>query len=114
MQPHVYRIRPSLERPSNVERNLGPRFCVEHDGTRIIITVSGRERWALEALIAAGERGCTPIETPGPRWSAYVFDLRDMGVKIHTRHERHGGPFAGRHGRFVLRSRVTRIGEVTP
>lgn len=90
------------------------RFCVEHDGTRIIITVSGRERWALEALIAAGERGCTPIETPGPRWSAYVFDLRDMGVKIHTRHERHGGPFAGRHGRFVLRSRVTRIGEVTP
>jgi len=85
------------------------RFSVEHNGARSIVTVTGRERWALEALIASGNRGCTPIETPGPRWSAYVHDLRRLGVKIDTVHERHAGPFAGRHARFVLRSRVVRI-----
>ncbi len=36
----------------------------------------GREAWALGELVKAGERGCTPIDTPGPRWSDYVFKLR--------------------------------------
>ncbi len=78
------------------------------------ITVSGRERWALECLIAAGSRGCTPIDTPGPRWSAYVFDLRGRGLEIQTLNEPHGKPFAGSHARYVLVSRVTRLegGEV--
>ena len=72
------------------------------------VTVSGRERWALECLMSAGNNGCTPIETPGPRWSAYVFDLRAMGLNIETINEAHAGPFAGTHARYVLRSYVTR------
>ena len=38
----------------------------EDDGP--VVTVRGREAWALLALQAAGERGCTPIDHPGPRW----------------------------------------------
>jgi winged helix domain-containing protein len=58
------------------------------------------------ALIGAGERGCTPIDTPGPRWFTYVHDLRKLGFAIETIRERHGGPFAGEQARYVLRSPV--------
>lgn len=76
------------------------------DPLRIIVHV--RDRWALECLIAAGATGCTPIDNPGPRWSAYVFNLRALGLQIETRHESHGGAFAGHHARYVLQSTVTR------
>ena len=72
------------------------------------ITVSGRERWALEMLMRANKSGCTPINNPAPRWSAYVFDLRGQGVKIETCTEPHAGPFPGNHGRYVLKSVVLR------
>ncbi|MCA0943379.1 hypothetical protein LCM08_00480 [Salipiger pacificus] len=55
----------------------------------------------------AGATGCTPIETPGPRWSDYVFKLRAAGVEIETITEAHEGPFSGTHARYVLRSRVS-------
>lgn len=71
------------------------------------IVIQGRARWALEALMRAGTQGCTPIDTPGPRWSAYVFKLRKQGVCIETVHETHEGPFPGNHARYVLRSNVT-------
>src|SRR5665811_1625975 len=32
----------------------------------------GRDAWALDQLIRAGKRGCTPIDNPAPRWSHYV------------------------------------------
>ncbi|AGT08118.1 winged helix domain-containing protein [Paracoccus aminophilus] len=73
---------------------------------RIIVT-KGRDRWALESLMRAGAKGCTPIDHPGPRWSAYVFKLRKAGVGIETLHETHEGPFPGHHARYVLRSSVT-------
>ena len=72
------------------------------------ITVSGRNRWALECRTAEGSKGCTPNDTPDPRWSAYMFNLRDVGVDIETVHEPHEGPFQGMHARYVLRSRVVK------
>lgn len=63
----------------------------------------GRDAWALRELIRAGERGCTPIDHPGPRWSAYIFKLRRDGLDIETRHESHGEPFPGTHARYILR-----------
>lgn len=72
------------------------------------LPLQGRLRWALDRLRQAGPRGVTPIEEPGPRWSAYVFDLRALGVDIETVHEAHGGDYPGTHGRYVLRSAVTR------
>jgi hypothetical protein len=77
-------------------------------GDTFRIVVSGRVRWALDQLCAAGLAGCTPIENPAPRWSAYIFDLRGIGIEIETIHELHEGEFAGTHGRYVLRSTVTR------
>jgi hypothetical protein len=73
----------------------------------LVVTVLGREPWALLAMQAAGERGCTPIDHPGPRWSGYVLDLRKLGFVIETIHEPHGGNFPGSHARYVLRSRIT-------
>ncbi len=77
------------------------------DGT--IKTFHGRPAWALRNLICAGEKGCTPIDTPGPRWSHYVWVLRGEGVSIETITERHCGQFPGTHARYVLRSEVVII-----
>ena len=63
----------------------------------------GREAWALNELILAGARGCTPIDNPAPRWSHYVFLLR-RHLNVETVPESHKGPFAGSHARYVLRT----------
>lgn len=71
------------------------------------VTIFGREAWCLRALVEAGEKGCTPISNPAPRWSAYVHDLRHkFGLVIETIHEAHAGPYAGSHARYVLHSEV--------
>ena len=83
-------------------------FTVRNDGADpVIITVKGRNRWTLEALIQAGPVGITPITDPAPRVSAYVFNLRRLGVPIETITETHEGAFAGHHARYVLRASVT-------
>jgi hypothetical protein len=72
--------------------------------------VIGRDAWSLRNLVTAGERGCTPIDHPGPRWSHYVFKLRKKyGLSIATIDEKHGGQFSGTHARYVLRSEVELI-----
>ncbi len=78
-------------------------------GSATIVELAGRFAWALGELIGAGERGCTPIDHPGPRWSAYVFKLRRMGINIETVTEAHGGPFKGTHARYILRTTVHRL-----
>ena len=78
----------------------------EGDAPRVI-TAKVRDRWALEALMAAGPNGCAPIADPAPRWAAYVHNLRALDVAIDTITEKHGGPFAGHHARYVLRCNVT-------
>jgi hypothetical protein len=79
------------------------------DGSLQILELAGREEWALSHLLAAGATGCTSISHPGPRWSDYVFKLRRRGIDITTLAEPHGGPFAGTHGRYILRSNVQRL-----
>jgi hypothetical protein len=76
------------------------------DGSQQILELVGREAWAMDRLLSAGDEGCTPIDTPGPRWSDYVFKLRRRGVDIETITEPHGPPFPGTHARYRLRSRV--------
>lgn len=79
------------------------------DGSARIIEAVGRDAWALTELIQAGDGGCTPIDQPGPRWSAYVFKLRRLGLDIQTITESHGGPFKGTHARYILRTTVHRL-----
>lgn len=79
------------------------RLWVHRDGEAVL--VEGRNAWALVKLIDAGTKGVTPVTEPaGPRWSAYIFNLRRQGFSIETVHETHDGPYPGRHGRYVLRS----------
>jgi Winged helix domain len=72
-----------------------------------VVTLRGRDAWALLALKAANDSGCTPIYNPGPRWSGYVHKLRKAGIGVETVREAHGGPFPGQHARYVLSSAVT-------
>lgn len=76
------------------------------------ITVKGRDAWALSELMQAGEKGVTPISHPAPRWSAYVFNLRSIGVDVQTINEPHKGPYAGTHARYVLRSEISVLESV--
>ncbi len=75
------------------------------------LSVKGRDAWALDALLRAGERGITPIERPAPRWSQYVFKLRRAGLVVETIDEPHAGAYAGHHARYVLRSQVEVVTE---
>ncbi len=75
------------------------------------LALRGRNAWALKSLMAAGHGGCTPIENPAPRWSAYVHNLRRFGVAIETITELHGGDFAGNHARYVLLAKARVINE---
>jgi hypothetical protein len=88
--------------------NGGTGYTVKTtSGDAFRIAVAGRVRWALDQLRAAGTTGCTPIDNPAPRWSAYIFDLRGMGIEIETITETHDGDFPGHHARYVLRSGVS-------
>ena len=70
-------------------------------------TATGRDAWALLELLKAGAKGCTPIDHPGPRWSGYVYSLKQKhGLEIETIHEPHRGQFPGTHARYVLRSPI--------
>jgi len=91
-------------------RRTGLYHVTPESGEPFTLYVMGREAWALDRLRWAGPRGCTPIEQPAPRWSAYVHTLRGRGVPIETIHEPHGGEFSGTHGRYVLRADVRKVG----
>jgi len=92
------------------QRTRKGKFLIQNEHREPFeITVTGRAMWALEHLIKGP---CTPINRPAPRWSDYVFRLRNEGIEIHTEHEEHGGEFSGTHGRYHLISKVTPIKEV--
>lgn len=98
---------PKIAHRKAKRHNSGTPYLVAPSaGDPFRIVVSGRDCWALEELRKAGAKGCTPIDNPAPRWSAYVFNLRDLGVDIETITEPHAGDFPGHHGRYVLRSGV--------
>lgn len=85
-------------------------FAVTNPGQEPFnVTLRGHNLWTMRRVITAGCIGCTPIDNPAPRWSGYVRNLREHGVAIDTLTEKHSGPFAGWHGRYVLLSRVEPI-----
>ena len=66
----------------------------------------GREAWTLRHLIDTGSIGVTTIDHPAPRWSHYVYKLRQAGLVISTEYEPHTGSFPGTHGRYRLETPV--------
>ncbi|MBT3787137.1 MAG: hypothetical protein HOF94_02075 [Alphaproteobacteria bacterium] len=84
----------------------------DSNGQQRTLNLRGRNAWALLELAHAGENGCTPIDHPGPRWSAYVHNLRHVyGLNIETIHEAHTGPFPGNHARYILKSGVAIVAD---
>ena len=71
-------------------------------------TLSGRVGQTINALMQAGSKGITPLDNPTLRLAAYIHSLREMGFTIDTEIEPHGGPYAGHHARYRLRSIVLR------
>lgn len=82
----------------------GIRYSIAVDTERGVLLFTGRDAWALQHLIRAGEDGVTPLERPAPRWSHYVWKLRGAGLDVETITEPHGGTYAGTHARYVLRT----------
>lgn len=68
--------------------------------------LDGRLGWTLATLAKAGTKGVATVERPAPRWSAYVHDLRKMGIQIETEMEPHAGSYPGQHARYRLASGV--------
>jgi hypothetical protein len=98
----------STPRPLSAKRGRRIAFNVTEGEDARTITPAGRDAWALGELIFAGAAGCTPIDNPGPRWSGYVHKLKCIHrLNVETITEMHGGDYAGKHARYVLRSRVT-------
>jgi hypothetical protein len=62
--------------------------------------------WTLFHLAKSGTTGITTIERPAPRWSAYVHELRKMGIQIETEMEPHEGAYSGHHARYRLACEV--------
>ena len=101
-----------IARSSRKRHNRGTLYRlmpVAGEPSRIL--VAGRATWALDRLLVADRKGCTPISKPAPRWSAYVFKLRALGSEVETVTEPHGRDFPGHHARYVLRSVVAPASE---
>lgn len=75
-----------------------------------ILRVKGRQAWMLNQLLQVGAVGFTSKDAPGARISEYVSQLRQKGVPIRTIRQKHGGPFPGVHGLYLLDCQVRRIG----
>ena len=88
---------------NRAKQSLLVQLKLENGSTKIQ-RLKGREAWAMQELMKAGPSGCTPLYNPAPRWAAYVHGLRSLSIRIDTITEPHGGPYAGNHARYVLRT----------
>lgn len=69
--------------------------------------ICGRDAETLIMLAQCGDKGVTAYDFAGGppyRLSAYVKNLRDTGLNIETKRERHD---CGSHARYVLHTPVT-------
>jgi hypothetical protein len=112
MRPDLFTVATApttgTRRPT-LSRSRGKRVAfLVHEGEDVrTIRPPGRVSWAIGELIAAAGKGCTPIDNPAPRWSGYIHKAkRDYRLAIETITEMHGGEYAGKHARYVLRSNV--------
>lgn len=73
-----------------------------------------RAMWFLGELVKVGAAGVTTIDYPGVRVGDCILKLRKAGVDVQTIYEPHDGEFPGRHGRYILRSRVELLADDPP
>lgn len=78
------------------------KIAIYENGGERLVSVRGRDAWALKQLLDAGSKGCTPIDNPAPRWSHYIWKLRQAGIPVETVTENHGGEYPGHHAKYRL------------
>jgi Helix-turn-helix domain len=80
-----------------------------------LLTATGREAQTIIALVEAGAKGITSLETFKAGWAvrlgAYIFDLKAMGVPIHASREPHDG---GNHARYFVDGQVELLEAFDP
>ena len=80
-----------------------------------LVTAKGREAQTIIALVEAGTKGITSLETFKAGWAvrlgAYIFDLKAMGVPIRANREPHDG---GNHARYFLDGQVELVEAFDP
>ena len=64
--------------------------------------LNGRLGWLMFQLAKPGSTGYSTIENPAARISAYIHELRGLGITIDTEMVPHGGDYPGRHARYRL------------
>ena len=79
-------------------------LLVQRTDSSETLRLNGCGAWTLAHLIGARETGIIPLDSPAPRWSAYVHTLRKRSLDISTVDEPHACPYSGTHGRYVLRT----------
>ena len=84
-------------------------------GDGLEISATGREAQTIIALVDAGPKGITSLETFYAGWAvrlgAYIFDLKAMGVPIRSTREPHDG---GNHARYYLAGSVELTEVIEP
>ena len=101
------------EASSPTSRKPSSKYRVTHpDGSTSEHTIrNARCRWVLDELIGAGSKGITHFQHPDPNWTAYIHKLRmQYGIEIETAIELHIGRFAGHHARYIIGSRIEKLG----
>ena len=74
----------------------------------------GREAWALNRLLAVGDKGLTSIDEPGVRLAHYVMKIRRAGIAVEMVREKNlTGSYGGNFGRYFLKTPVV-IVETIP
>ncbi len=75
------------------------------------ISVSGKQAIkTIKQLFRKGLRGLTAFEMPPAfRLAAYIHKLREIGIDIETKRERHEG---STHARYILRTAIIAFGPV--
>ncbi len=80
-----------------------------------LVNATGREAQTIIALVEAGTKGITSLETFKAGWAvrlgAYIFDLKAMGVPIHATREPHDG---GNHARYFVGDQVELVEAFDP
>ena len=56
-----------------------------------------------------GSKGFRTVDCSATQLPFYIFQLRQAGILIKTIREKHGGPFAGIHARYVLESELEKV-----
>lgn len=86
------------------------RFTLHGPDGPKTFTLAGRPGWLLARLIEAGQTGLTAADfAPGLRVAGFVHRIRQAGVPVETRYERHEGRFPGNHARYRLAAEVKPI-----